>query len=50
VTFTKEKIWMECDRLTREKGYIHKMIAIHDLRNFGKEDAALISIYLLYHA
>ena len=26
---------MECDRLTREKGYLHKMTAIHDLRNFG---------------
>ena len=35
VTFTKEALYIECDRLTREKGRLVKMTALHDLRSFS---------------
>ena len=35
VTYTKEKLYIECDKLTREKGRLVKMTALHDLRNFS---------------
>ena len=38
-----------CDRLTKETGYLHKMTAIHDLRNFGvvSEILLLFKIFML---